>query len=191
VEALDALTVTDLARRFEHIEAEAQRWLDRESVPRARCRLLRAVDMRYLGQNFELTVPVPPALWTGDLGALKHAFLTEHERVYGYATEDEAIQIVNIRLAALGEPEPLDLPVLPRAAGPDAGAARTTERNVYFQEVGGFVPTPIYRRERLRSGHHIAGPAVVEQMDCTTVILPGQRAVVDDRANLLIDTGDD
>jgi N-methylhydantoinase A len=191
VEALDALTVTDLARRFEHIEAEAQRWLDRESVPRARCRLLRAVDMRYLGQNFELTVPVPPALWTGDLGALKHAFLTEHERVYGYATEDEAIQIVNIRLTALGEPEPLDLPVLPRAAGPDAGAARTSERNVYFQEAGGFVPTPVYRRERLRSGHHIAGPAIVEQMDCTTVILPGQRAVVDDRANLLIDTGDD
>ena len=61
-------------------------------------------------------------------------------------------------------------------------------RAVYFDEAGGFVPTPIYRRERLLDGHRIAGPAVVEQMDATTVILPGQVAVVDERANLLIRT---
>jgi N-methylhydantoinase A len=60
---------------------------------------------------------------------------------------------------------------------------------VYFAEAAGFVPTPIYRRERLLGGHLIAGPAVIEQMDATTVIPPGQRARVDDRANLVIDTG--
>jgi N-methylhydantoinase A len=188
VEPLDTVSVSDLARRFDAMEADAHRWLDRESVPLECRRLLRALDMRYLGQNFELTVSAPGAVWAGDLGALRHAFLAEHERVYGYATEDEAIQIVNVRLTALGDPDPPDVPVLASAARPDPDDARVAERDVHFHEAGGFVPTPIYRRERLRSGHRLAGPAVVEQMDSTTVILPGQHATVDDRANLLIDT---
>jgi N-methylhydantoinase A len=190
VEPLDTVTVGDLARRFAEMEADAHRWLDRESVPRERRRLLRAFDMRYLGQNFELTVAAPGALWAGDLEALRRAFLAEHERVYGYAAEDEGLQMVNVRLTALGEPQPLDLPGLAPAARSDPGEARVAERDVHFAEAGGYVPTPIYRRERLLSGHRIAGPAVVEQMDSTTVILPGQLATVDDRANLLIDTGD-
>ena len=133
VEPLDALTVSDLARRFEEMEAEAHRWLDRESVPPERRRLLRALDMRYLGQNFELTVAAPGALWAGDLGALRRAFLAEHERVYGYAAEDEAIQIVNVRLTALGEPEPLDLPVLAPAARPDPDEARVGRARGLFR----------------------------------------------------------
>jgi N-methylhydantoinase A len=190
VEALDGLAVNDLTRRFEEMETDAHRWLDREAVPPARRRLLRAFDMRYLGQNFELTVPAPASLWTGDLGALKRAFLSEHARVYGYAAEDEGIQVVNVRLTALGEPEPLDLPLVTRAACRDPAEAHTAERDVYFAEAGGFARTPIYRRERLRGGHRIAGPAVIEQMDSTTVILPGQHAMVDDHANVVIDTGD-
>jgi N-methylhydantoinase A len=59
---------------------------------------------------------------------------------------------------------------------------------VYFEEARAFVPTPIYRRERLLAGHRLAGPAVVEQMDSTTVILPGQSADVDEQGNLLITT---
>jgi N-methylhydantoinase A len=191
VEALDALSPAEVNRRFEAMEAEAQRWLDRESIPRARRRLLRALDMRYVGQNFELTVAAPPALGQGDLGALRQAFRAEHDRTYGYSADDEAIQIVAARLTALGGAEPLDLPRLPGAPGHDPGAAWAGERSAYFAEAGGFVATPLYRRERLLGGHRIEGPAIVEQMDSTTVILPGQRAVVDDRANLLIDTGDD
>ena len=189
VEHLDALTAADLASRFAEMEAAAAQWLDREAVPPARRRFVRALDLRYLGQNFELTVAVPGEFWTGDSGALRRAFLAEHERVYGHAAGDEAVQVVNARLTALGEPEALDLSVMAPAPSPRPDAARIAERPVYFAEAGGFVPTPIYRRERLLSGHLIAGPAIVEQMDATTVILPGQQATVDDRANLVIDTG--
>jgi N-methylhydantoinase A len=189
VESLDALDVADLARRFAEMEADARRWLDRESVPPPRRRFLRALDMRYLGQNFELTVAAPDALWAGDPGALRSAFLAEHARTYGHAAEDEPVQIVNVRLTALGEPDPLDLPALPPAASPDPTEARAAERQVHFAEAAGFAPTPIYRRERLRWGHRIAGPAIVEQMDSTTVIAPGQHAAVDERGNLLIDAG--
>jgi N-methylhydantoinase A len=59
---------------------------------------------------------------------------------------------------------------------------------VYFDEARAFVPTPIYRRERLLAGHRLAGPAVIEQMDSTTIVLPGQSADVDEQGNLLIAT---
>jgi N-methylhydantoinase A len=166
------------------MESEALAWLDRESVAPARRRLVRALDMRYLGQNFELTVPAP----SSDLGRLRHAFLREHERVYGYAAEDEAVQVVAFRLTGLGEPEPLGRPSVGRAARPEPVEAGVGERAVYFEEARAFVPTPIYRRERLLAGHRLAGPAVVEQMDSTTVILPGQSADVDEQGNLLITT---
>jgi N-methylhydantoinase A len=188
VESLESLTVDELARRFAEMEAGAHRWLDREAVPPGRRRLRRALDMRYLGQNFELTVAAPAALWRGDLGALRRAFLDEHRRVYGHAAEDDVLQVVNVRLTAQGEAEPMDLPLLAPATGDDPAEACTGARAAYFAEAGGFVSTPIYRRERLRPGHVIAGPAIVEQMDSTTVILPGQRAVVDGRANLLVET---
>jgi N-methylhydantoinase A len=59
---------------------------------------------------------------------------------------------------------------------------------VYFDETGDFVTTPVYRRERLQAGHRLEGPAIVEQMDSTTVLLPGQWAAVDAQGNLLIHT---
>jgi len=185
--ALDALTGSEVHGFFEEMTREAEAWLDAERVPAARRRLVRAFDMRYLGQNFELTIIEPST----SLAALRAAFLREHERVYGYAADDEPIQVVAFRLTALGEPEPLAPPALPPAADPAPDEARAGERPVYFEELGDFTPTPIYRRERLRAGHRIAGPAIIEQMDATTVIAPGQSAVVDAQASLLIATEND
>jgi len=186
VQPLASLTRDEIERQIEPMEAEALAWLERESVPPSRRRLHRAFDMRYLGQNFELTVAAPPEPGGDALSALRRAFLTEHERVYGYAAAGEAVQVVALRVTALGEPEPLAPPRLGRASGPQPDEARTGERAVYFEESRGFAPTPIYRRERLLAGHRLTGPAIVEQMDSTTVILPGQTALVDDHANILI-----
>jgi N-methylhydantoinase A len=188
VQLLPSLGRDEIERGFEPMEAEARAWLERESVPPSRRRLHRAFDMRYLGQNFELTVAAPTDPGTDPLGALRRAFLAEHERVYGYAAEDEVVQVVAFRLTALGEPEPLAHPQLGRASRPEPDDARAGEREVYFEETRGFAPTPIYRRERLLAGHRLTGPAIVEQMDSTTVILPGQSALVDERANILIGT---
>ncbi len=188
VQLLSSLARDEIERQLEPMEAEARAWLEREAVPPSRRRLHRAFDMRYLGQNFELTVAAPAEPWGDDLAALRRAFLAEHERVYGYAAEDEAVQVVALRVTAFGEPEPLAQPALGRARRPEPDEARVGQRAVYFEETRGFAPTPIYRRERLRAGHRLTGPAIVEQMDSTTVILPGQTARVDERANLLIRT---
>jgi N-methylhydantoinase A len=188
VEALDGLGVAELTAAFADLEAQAHAWLDRERVPLARRRLTRALDMRYVGQNFELLVQAPDELWRGDAGALRQAFLREHARVYGHSADDDAIQVVSYRLTALGEPGALTLPPLPAASDPSPKAAQVGERPVYFDEAGDFVTTPVYRRERLQAGHRLEGPAIVEQMDSTTVLLPGQSAVIDAQSNLLIHT---
>ena len=186
VGVLDAAFAVDLTRAFGELETDAIAWLDREGVAPGRRRITRAFDMRYLGQNFELRVPEPPE--RGDAETLRRAFLREHERVYGYAADDEPVQVVNLRLTALGDPERLDLPALAKASTPDSEVARIGERPVWFDETDAFTPTPVYRRERLLAGHTIAGPAIVEQMDSTTVVLPGQSATVDAHGNLLIRT---
>jgi N-methylhydantoinase A len=188
LQLLEALAGDEIERQFGPMEAEARAWLERESVPPAHRRIQRSFDMRYLGQNFELTVAAAPAAGDDGRDALRRAFLAEHERVYGYAAEDEPVQVVAFRVTALGEPAPLAHPPLGPAPRPQADAARAGERAVYFEETRGFAPTPLYRRERLLAGHRLAGPAVVEQMDATTVILPGQTAIVDERGNLLIRT---
>jgi N-methylhydantoinase A len=189
VALLEAVAGGEIAQAFEDLDQQACTWLDHEAVPLFRRRHARAFDMRYVGQNFELTVAEPAGTSPVDAPALHRAFLREHERVYGYAAPDEPVQIVALRLTAFADRELPPMPVLPAAATADPREARTGERAVYFEEARDFVATPIYRRERLRAGHRLVGPAIVEQMDSTTVIPGGQEARVDERANLVILTG--
>ena len=124
-----------------------------------------------------------------DAKTLRSAFLREHERVYGYAADDEPVQIVAFRLTAFGDRETPPMPALAAAEHADPKDARVGERAVYCEDTRDFLTTPVYRRERLRAGHRLSGPAIVEQMDSTTVMLGGQEAVVDERANLVIHVG--
>jgi N-methylhydantoinase A len=186
VSRLEADTLDRLDTLFAEMESEARAWLEREQVPAARRSLERWLDMRYLGQNYELLVPVPEEVWqTQRLEPLRERFLALHEAAYGYAAPDEPIQVVNARLVARGRPDPPVLPESARAVG-DVAAAVTTQRRVFFETAGDFVDCPVYDRRRLAAGHVVAGPAVVEQFDSTTLIHPGQRAEVDDLGFLLI-----
>ncbi len=93
-----------------------------------------------------------------------------------------------MRLVAFGL---VDKPVFPQSpdAGPDASLALMEQRDVYFPEDSAFVETPVFNRDALRVGNVITGPAVIEQMDSTTLILPGQTATVDPHSNLSIEEG--
>jgi N-methylhydantoinase A len=147
--------------------------------------LERALDLRYMGQSHELTVPVQREDFREEeLPALISRFRDEHVRVYGYAP-DGAVQIVTYRLTAR-------MPVTSPANGtrmelPAAhGSATTGARRVHFRESGGFVECPIYDRARLTAAQEIPGPAILEQMDTTTVVLPGQTARMQSDGSLLL-----
>ena len=105
--------------------------------------------------------------------------------MYGYATRDRPLEVVNLRVTALTTlPRPSLVPVeLNGRKDPDA--AREPDRNVYFR--GRSVPTPIYHRILLRPGDVVNGPAIIEQEDSTTVVWEGQTSTVDAYSNLLLE----
>lgn len=144
-----------------------------------------AVDLRYVGQSFELTIPVPPR--GAAAGELAQAFHAAHRQTYGHADEAAPVELVNLRLVARAARPPLDLPRL-APGGPEPPAeAGTGKRRIFFETVGDWIETPVFRREALRAGNRIDGPAVIEELSATGVLYPGDRARVDASGALIIE----
>jgi len=186
LELLQPAGLSRVKSRFADMETEVHRWLDREEVPRARRRLERWLDLRYVGQNFEISVPASGAMGrNGDCSTLRKRFLERHEQVYGFAAPDEPIQVVNLRLIGRGVVNPPKLARLPRGRN-SKGAPILGHRDVYVDNQTGFVQCRLYARSQLRAGQLIAGPAVIEQFDSTTWLPPLHEAAVDDLGFLVI-----
>ena len=176
----------EINRVFASMEAEGRAALHREGLADERITFVRQVEMRYAGQSHELAVDFPAGEATaGALAGLRARFHTEHDRSYGHGYPDEPTELVNFRLSALGSIRKPGLREIAPRSGP-AGEARKGMRQVCFDAAGGFVPTPVYDRGRLGAGHRFDGPAVVEEMDSTTLVLPGYTVAVDRYANLLV-----
>src|SRR6202035_2074379 len=143
---LDGLTPTALEALFVDFLAEGAERLARDGVPLAERRMLRSADLRYHGQSFELPVIVPPGpLAAADVLRLRDEFHAMHERAYGTAAPDDAVELVNVRLAAVGvTPNPRRAP-LPEG-GPAATPALKGRREIWFAEAGGFRPTLVLDR---------------------------------------------
>jgi N-methylhydantoinase A len=170
---------------YHELESAAAVWFDRENLSDDERRTRRIADMRYVGQNYELPVPVPDGELTGEaLREITTAFHQAHDQTYGYAAEDEPVQLVTLRLEAFGAVSPPELDDIP--SGGSLEDARTGTRRAYLPETGGWTDAPLYDRAKLTADLEIDGPAIVEQMDSTTLILPGQRATVDRHGNLII-----
>ena len=187
---LDRASPDDLNRAVSEVAAEAVAWFERERVPPRKRNLVKAIDMRYVGQSHELTVELPDELQRRDFterdrDPLVRAFLRDHEHVYGYAPE-APIQLVTFRVSARADVSRPPLVGDAVADGGDAEAARTGTRRIHFTESHGYVDSPVYDRARLTGSAEILGPAIVEQMDATTVILPGQIARQDPAGNLVL-----
>jgi len=188
------LTLNEAARgeveqAFATLTMQAAAWFEEEGIAAADRRVNRTVDMRYAGQNYELPVALPDGPVTGaTLAALGDGFAEAHRRMYGFVAEEEPVQLVTFRAAAVGVVRKAAL-VAREERGPDASAALVGEREVWLPEAGGFVVTPVYERERLAPGNRITGPAVIEQMDSTTLVLPGMAARVERYLNLVLEAG--
>jgi N-methylhydantoinase A len=167
-----------LADLFAEMEDAARRQLEHEGFGPDRQRLLRALDLRYRGQAFELTVPAsagaPPE-------AVEEEFHRRHLGAYGHANPDAPIEVVNARLTAYGVvPKPSAAP--PRSGTRALAEALVERRRVWFD--GAAQETPVWDRERLPEGARIEGPAIVEEFGATTVVFPGWRGALDEQRNL-------
>ncbi|ETX00804.1 MAG: N-methylhydantoinase [Candidatus Entotheonella factor] len=175
---------------IEALQHDSEMWFEAEGLASAQRSLHVVLDMRYVGQNFELSVPLGQAVLT----ALESNDITErlcalffeaHERQYGYHNPAAPVEIMNYRATARGKlyqpptpasgsPTPLDSPV------------PSSQRAVYFA-ADTALQTPVYQRADLQPGHRIEGPAVIEQLDATTLLYPGDALRVDAAFNLRIE----
>jgi 5-oxoprolinase (ATP-hydrolysing) len=177
-----------LQARFAELAEQAVGQLEADGVPDDRRLVRRLADCRYAGQGYEVRTEVPAGnvddAWVQELTERFHA---AHEAEYGHRF-DAPIEIINIRAVAIGRVDELELPEL-EAGDADPSRARTLEREVVFDVDGRAErhPTPFYERTLLRAGDRIAGPAIVEQYDTTTVIPPGLEAEIDRHGNIVVD----
>ncbi len=166
----------ELQKRFAVIERSGMREIRAEGFSPRQVRIERLVDMRYVGQAYELTVPAG--------GNFVQSFHRAHERRYGYADPRRAVEVVNVRARLSGA---TPKPALPksRIASANARAAIVEHREVHIE--GRRQRTTIYDRARLRAGNRFAGPAVVVEYSATTYVPCGWRARVDAYENIVLE----
>lgn len=184
VRRLSSCSPREIEDAFAELERQARAWLDAEQVPADARSFARFASLRYVNQMFELTLPWPAEAAEDDvLRQLAEAFHRRHLQLYTYNSPDAAVELVTLRLQASGALRTLDVQPLPEGA---AGAEPEGRRSVYFNRATGFVETPLYRRERLAAGTRLHGPALIDQMDTSTVVPPGFTCEVDRLGNLIL-----
>ena len=170
---------------FAPLMDEGNQWLEAEKVPPENRRFHNVIEMRYIGQNYELQVDVPSGeLTEEDFAAIKKKFFAEHEKNYGYYNPQAPIQLVNFRSEAIGIVAKPALSKLERVTD-DLEKCVISRRAVYFAETGA-VECPVYDRTLLGQIKRVDGPCIVEQMDSTSVIPPQTYFEVDEYGNIIV-----
>jgi N-methylhydantoinase A len=178
----DGLVRDVLAAQIE----EGRRTLAREQADITEIRLLHRADMQFQGQSHLLGVDLPDIAVTS--ADLQRAFEAAYWQRFGVALPEIRAVLVNLHTAVIGKRRPVDLAVLaPAAPAASLDGALAGRRRVWFE--AGWIDTPIYRREALPPGARFDGPAVLEQLDATTVIEPGNHVEVDALGNLVVTIG--
>ncbi|HEY8766512.1 MAG TPA: hydantoinase/oxoprolinase family protein [Dehalococcoidia bacterium] len=186
LESLGRFPVGELNQMLEVLDERAMSEALSEGFAESDISLHRGLDLRYPYQGYELTVPCPSGkLGDEHVAGIRTAFNDLHQQVYGTSAPDETPEVVNVRVMSLGEVPTLELPRVP-AGDKSPEAALVGTRKTRFEEHKDYVDTAVYRRDALLAGNEIEGPAVIQQLDSTTVVLPGQTVVVDEFGNLII-----
>jgi N-methylhydantoinase A len=185
--ALSSAVIEEVEAIVAGLRQRCEEWFAEEGIAKDARRVAFTVDMRYAGQNYELSVPLADGPITpATMDNLAAGFAAAHQRLYGFVADGEPVQLVTFRAEATGIVRKADL--RPSAdAGPDPSAAEFGRRDVWLREASALVSCPLYDRDRLAAGNCIVGPAIVEQMDATTFIPSGAVATVDPYANLMLE----
>jgi N-methylhydantoinase A len=179
------LTDDEVRGIFEELKEAAAATVEAEGVTRDEQTVSYQVDIRYHGQGFEISVPADVEAFDGagaGLAALGAAFDAEHERLFSFLLRNEH-ELVSIRAAVSGPRPFVQATPLPEGDADASDAVRTTS-SVYVD--GASVEAKVYDRAKLKAGNVVEGPAVVTEMDSTTLVLPGHAATVHPNGSLLI-----
>jgi N-methylhydantoinase A len=169
---------------FEGLEESAQLRLSEDRVTIDRRVINRAVDLRYAGQGTELTVNFPPGLVTKETTqvAVKE-FHDLHKQLYTFSDDRSPVEIINLRVQASGTSDHIGPPLIMKSDSIEPKS--NSVRRVVIDQTG-YENVPVFDRDNLLDGHEILGPAIIDQLDSTTLILRDQKLKVDKFGNLLI-----
>ena len=177
--------LTDVESALKGLSAQADAWIAAETDGDGAAQKIASIDMRYVGQNYELPVLIGSAATDPVLPSaeeLTEAFFDAHLRSYGYVDRDAPVEVMNVRLKAVS---PLSQ-TAGQAENPEGPANPESYHDVWFESAGA-VSTPVYRRDTLPIGTTFAGPAIITQFDATTVVPPDATLLVDDALNLILE----
>jgi N-methylhydantoinase A len=181
--ALAETTPEDVNAMFARLETVASDELRDDGFAAEAIIIQRALDMRYAGQGYEITMPCGDALQDGGLDALRAQFDEQHRTMFGHSAPEEPVEIVSYRVRGVGRVPPVAMPKFKPTGATLTDALRETRR---VRMDGADVDCPVYQRETLDVGLTLTGPAILDQFDCTTVIYAGQVARVDEWKNLIV-----
>jgi N-methylhydantoinase A len=174
------LDTEELERAFEELEADAQAWLADQHSHTETSMIVRSADMRYKGQSFDITVPLPVEA-AAAMESVRAPFHQAYQRIYGIADEKAPVEIINLRVTVVGVTAKPQLAVIARDGG-----ARSAPKSRTLREAGSQVTATVYQRANLREGDTFTGPSIVEASDTTVYIPTGYAGSVDRWGNLLI-----
>ncbi len=182
---LSELTDEKFEALFRPVVNDASSYLQSAGMKDAEIAVYRRLDMRYLGQGYELEVALPTDDAKAIFAELPRLFAEAYERMFGMSFLTEPIEIVNWKVEARGPfPKLHDAHVLGVA---QRDTAKKGERNAYFPEYGAFRPCPVYDRYALNPGDTIEGPAFIEENESTCVVGVGDKVLVDNSLNLIVE----
>ena len=171
----------ELTVYLDSLGAQVKQELETEGVAPGDIELLYEIDIRYAGQAFEIPLSVEPEGLS--IESLIKRFDTEHERLFTFNLDETPHEIVNVRAVALGKSADVAPPVIEKGDA-DPSAAKTRDHQLYMD--GKMQDAVIYDRALLKAGNRIKGPAIVTEMDSTTLVHSGCEALVDAHGNLII-----
>ncbi len=183
----DRLDASKLNQGLTAMQAALHGQLNAAGIPPSAMRFARAGDLRYVGQGYELRVPLPEGpIDDRNIDRLWQRFHTQHEKEYGHVFADSPIEIVNLRVTGIGLMPKIAPPSVTEAASLDTAKVKTDRCLFRVDNELQAVPTPFYARAKLPLEHPVDGPAVILQTDATTVVPPGCTVTAHRDGNLII-----
>jgi len=184
------LNLDELKGWYHSLEEEGVNTLARQGLTKENVKLARGAEMRYFGQLRDIMIFLPESesgepFTDQTLKDLIREFHAKHQAIYGWSDPTMAVAISTLKLRAIGVRRPVELIKQPLSSQ-DASAAMKRKRQVYFQELGGFIETPCYDASQMKHGNRIEGPAIVEDPTTTIVVPKGAELKVDAYLNYLI-----
>lgn len=185
---IPGLSLDEFNSAIVNAEKKALSELLNEGVKREDASLLRHLDIRYVGQHHEVTVDIPNdcIIEEKHLEVIANTFHKAHEKLYTYSTPETPLEIINLRITAVGYVEKTGLFRKPLENSNSSHALKNT-RKVYFEEYGEFVDINVYDRDKLKPGNYIEGPAVIEERITTIIVHPKWNARIDELENVIME----